>query len=251
MANNNTPVPEDSNIDINMFLNKYQDAENPDEYQPNISPYSDLDDISSNIVKPFHDKEANCTCTALHLNIHSLPAKIDNLKLMISDLREKHIVIDFILLCETFLTEYNSHQFNIPGYNFVYKNRINSNRGGVAIYINDKHAFKMRDDLATNVTGIFESIFIEVYSDHLKAVVGEIYRVTNSNEINSINMYENIIRKLHNYKNDIIIGTDQNFDYIKIDHNKNTQYLFDTFVTNGFFPTIAKHTRITHTQLQH
>jgi hypothetical protein len=251
MANNNTLVPEDSNIDINMFLNKYQDAENPDEYQPNIfqltSPYSDLDDISSNIVKPFHDKEANCTCTALHLNIHSLPAKIDNLKLMISDLREKHIVIDFILLCETFLTEYNSHQFNIPGYNFVYKNRINSNRGGVAIYINDKHAFKMRDDLATNVTGIFESVFIEVYSDHLKAVVGEIYRVPNSNEINSINMYENIIRKLHNYKNDIIIGTDQNFDYIKIDHNKNTQYLFDTFVTNGFFPTITKPTRITHT----
>ena len=75
MANNNTLVPEDPNIDLNMFINKYQDAENSDEYQPNIfqltSPYSDLDDIN----KPFHDKEANCKCTTLHLNIHSLPAK--------------------------------------------------------------------------------------------------------------------------------------------------------------------------------
>jgi hypothetical protein len=50
--------------------------------------------------------------------------------------------------------------------------------------------------LQTNVTGIFESIFIEVNSKQLKAVVGEIYRVPNTNEVNSINMYNNIIKKL-------------------------------------------------------
>jgi hypothetical protein len=59
------------------------------------------------------------------------------------------------------------------------------NRGGVAIYINNKHIFKLRDDLAINVAGIFEAIFIEVNSDHLKAAVGEIYCVPNTNEINS------------------------------------------------------------------
>jgi hypothetical protein len=104
----------------------------------------------------------------------------------------------------------------------------------------------MRDDLATNVTGIFESIFIEVNSKQLKAVVGEIYRVPNTNEVNSINMYNNIIKKLQDYKHDIIIGTDQNFDYIKIEQNKNTQELLDIFVSNGFIPTITKPTRITH-----
>ena len=159
---------------------------------------------------------------------------------------EKHIEIDFILLCETFLTENNSNQFNIAGYNFVNRNRIHSSRGGVAIYIHDKHKFKLRDDIAINVTGIFESIFIEVNSDNLKAVVGEIYRVPNTNEVNSINMYSQIISKLQNYKNDIIIGTDQNFDYIKIDQYKRTQDLLDTFITNGFIPTITKPTRITH-----
>ena len=116
----------------------------------------------------------------------------------------------------------------------------------MAIYINSKHNYKLRDDLAINVSGIFESIFIEVHSDSVKAVVGEIYRVPNTNEISSINMYENIIAKLHNYKHDVIIGTDQNFDYIKIDQHKNTQDLLDTFITNGFLPTITKPTRITH-----
>ena len=60
-------------------------------------------------------------------------------------------------------------------------------------------------------------------------------------------MYESIITKLHNYKHDLIIGTDQNFDYIKIDQQRKTQDIFDTFITNGFLLTITKPTRITHT----
>ena len=198
-------------------------------------------------IKPPNDQENNCNYKTLHLNIHSLPAKFDNLKMLISELYSKGIEIDFILLCETFLSEYNAHHFKIPGYNFVYQNRYNASRGGVAIYINSKHNYKLRDDLAVNVSGIFESIFIEVHSDNFKAVVGEIYRVPNTNEVRSISMYENIITKLQSYKHDIVIGTDQNFDYIKIDQHQNTQDLLDTFITNGILPSITKPTRITHT----
>ena len=250
MANNDTFVPLDTDFDLNTFLNKYKDDNISTESQPNLfnikSPYYDLENLNCKVTKLPSGKDGTFHYTTLHLNIQSLPAKIDNLKLIISELYEKHIEIDFILLCETFLTDYNSNQFNIAGYNFVNRNRINSSRGGVAIYIHDKHKFKLRDDIAINVTGIFESIFIEVNSDNLKAVVGEIYRVPNTNEVNSINMYSQIISKLQNYKNDIIIGTDQNFDYIKIDQYKHTQDLLDTFITNGFIPTITKPTRITH-----
>ena len=101
----------------------------------------------------------------------------------------KHIEIDFILLCKTFLTDYNYNQFKIVGYNFANRNRINLSRASIVIYFHDKHKFKLRDDIAVNVTGIFESIFIEVNSDNLKAVVGEIYRVLNTIEVNSINIY--------------------------------------------------------------
>ncbi len=250
MANTDITVPVDPDFDLNAYLNKYKDDSTAIENQPNIfditSPYRDIDELNWNITKHTNDQEPNCDYTILHLNIQSLPAKFDHLKQIISELYENSIEVDFILLCETFLTEFNSHHFNIHGYNFVYKNRPNSNRGGVALYIHNQYNFKMRDDIGIHIPGIFESIFIEVHSNHLKAIVGEIYRLPNTNELESISRYENIIRKLQNYKNNIIIGTDQNFDYLQIDHHKNTSDLLDIFLTNGLCPTITKPTRIAH-----
>ena len=82
--------------------------------------------------------------TSIHLNIQSLPAKFDTLKLMLSELAEQQIAVDFILLCETFLTDNISHMYNIPGYNLICNNR-QSLRGGVAIYINSKLNFTRRN----------------------------------------------------------------------------------------------------------
>ena len=49
------------------------------------------------------------------------------------------------------------------------------------------------------------------------AIVGEIYRVSNTPANESVIRYESILSKLLLYKSlDIIIGTDQNFDYMKI-----------------------------------
>ena len=76
--------------------------------------------------------------------------------------------------------------------------------------------------------------------------MGEIYRVPNTSEHDSIERYETILKQLVNYKN-IIVGTDQNFDYLKIDHHKYTEDLLNTFMSNGLIPTITKPTRITHT----
>ena len=58
----------------------------------------------------------------------------------------------------------------------------------------------MRDDLCLNKEGQFESVFIEINSKNNEAIVGEIYRVPNTNERDSINMYEDIISKLQIYK---------------------------------------------------
>ena len=181
----------------------------------------------------------------MHLNIQSLPAKFDQLKLLISNLNDQHIYLDFILLCETFLTDNIANQFNISGYDMVYKNR-QSNRGGVAIYINSKLNYKLREDLMINQPGIFESIFVEIQSPRLNAIVGEIYRIPNTNEIDSINMYETIVKKLQTFKNHIVLGTDQNFDFIKINQHKNTVDLLDTFLSNGLIPVITKPTRVAH-----
>ena len=46
---------------------------------------------------------------------------------------------------------------------------------------------------------------------------------------------------------DIIIGTDQNFDYMKVNEHKNTSDLLNVFFTAGILPTVSRPTRITHT----
>ena len=69
---------------------------------------------------------------------------------------------------------------------------------------------------------------------------------TNTSETNSVKMYDTICKQLQNYNHNIIIGTDQNFDYIKIDQHKNTEDLLNNFLASGLVPTITKPTRITH-----
>ena len=250
MANLITTVPQDPNIDLNRYLNKYADDDNSNDNPLTISnidsQYLDMEQLCS-FLHNSDDHNSTYEYTSLHLNIQSLPAKFDALKLLICELHENHIDLDFIMLCETFLQDGTDHLFNIPGYNLVSKNRTGTSRGGVAIYVNKKFNFKIRDDLGINFPGTFESIFIEIQCNKLKAIVGEIYRVPNTNEAISLQRYEQIIKKLQYYRNNIIIGTDQNFDYIKIDQHKNIEDLLSIFLTNGLVPTITKPTRITHT----
>ena len=68
----------------------------------------------------------------------------------------------------------------------------------------------------------------------------------NTSEINSVKMYNTICKQLQNYNHNIIIGTDQNYDYIKIDQHKNTEDLVNNFLASGLVPTITTPTSIIH-----
>ena len=59
-------------------------------------------------------------------------------------------------------------------------------------------------------------------------------------------MYDTICKQLQNYNHNIIIGTDQNFDYIKINQHKNIEDLLNNVLASGLVPSITKPTRITH-----
>ena len=68
-------------------------------------------------------------------------------------------------------------------------------------------------------------------------IIGEIYRIPNTNEIKSIERYETILNKLSNTKQEILIGTDQNIDLLKINDKQNTadflNVLFHRYYTNN------------------
>ena len=129
----------------------------------------------------------------------------------------------------------------------ICKNRPPGKRGGIAIYIQKHITYKHRPDIEINVENEFESLFIDMSINNKHIIIGEIYRVPNTNEKLSINRYETILKKLHNIKAKVLLATDQNFDYLKIQNHKNTLDLFNHFLSSGFIPTTTVPSRITHT----
>ena len=116
----------------------------------------------------------------------------------------------------------------------------------MGMYISDKYNYITRDDISLFVEHSFESVFVEVLVNHtVNIIVGEIYRVPNSNRPLSIQYYEDIISKLQYENKEVILGTDQNFDYLNSTcaHSK---HLLETYFSAGFIPTITRPTRITH-----
>ena len=182
----------------------------------------------------------------IHLNIHSLPNKVDSLMSLLDCLKNKGYEIDLILLCETFVNDYNVPRCNIPNYNFEEIHRKEMSRGGVGIYINKKLRYKVRSDLSIFNEGYFESLFLEITSGGRHTVVGEIYRVPNTNEAYFIENYQTIVDQINAENKDIIIGTDQNLDLLKYNRHSNTEKLLNFNLASGLLPTVSKPTRITH-----
>ena len=184
----------------------------------------------------------------LHINIQGLMSSLNNLENLISTLQTKHIHIDFILVCETFLHgDISENHYQLLGYEFVCTNRQVKQKGGVGIYVNSKHKYTFRHDMSTFIEGEYESIFIEVGAKPNNLLVGEIYRIPKTPALVSVDRYEESISKLLRDKSqDIIVGSYQNFDYLKINDHTHTSDLFNAFISNGLVPVITKPTRITH-----
>lgn len=185
----------------------------------------------------------------LHLNIHSLLSKKSQLIDLLNKLNESGHGIDIILLCETFLTDKFVSKCKINGYSLAnWENRRKTKQGGVAIYSRKGLKTIARKDLTIFKEGYFESCFIELVTGntHKNILIGEVYRVPGTNEKNFIDDYSGLISKLNSENKEIVIGTDQNFDYIKINSHSNTSLLLETNLNNGLLPTIIRPTRITH-----
>lgn len=225
-------ISNDDNMDLYNLLDNNQ----------NIINYK-CDYLEPSEVSQFNRAKLNI----VHLNVHSVQDKMNDLLLLLHTLKQSNHEIDILLLCETFITDYNLNKCSIEGYELVEEHRKNISRGGVAIYVNEKIRFKERKDLNLFKEGQFESCFVEVLTGNKNLIVGEIYRVPSTKEVDFINDYHQLIDKITKENKEIIIGTDQNLDFLKINNHAHTETFFETNLDAGLVPTITKPTRITHT----
>lgn len=201
--------------------------------------YLELNDCPTNVA-------TNCVVIG-HLNIRGLVNKQEDLIDFLEELNVKRLLPDVLLLCETYLNHSNHDKLLFQNYNVISEFRKTKKGGGVSIMIRKSLKFVTRDDLAMFEEGKFESLFIEIpYNCKNGIVIGEVYRVPGTNEKDFIEKYETLICKIRQEKKKIIIGTDQNLDYLKIDNHNNTRKFFELNMENNLVPTILKPTRITH-----
>ena len=76
--------------------------------------------------------------------------------------------------------------------------------------------YYIREDLKIPEEGKFESLFLEIPQNYQpNIVIGENFRVPGTNEAEFLHTYENVIYKIKTEHKRIIIGSDQNLDYLK------------------------------------
>ena len=77
---------------------------------------------------------------------------------MLNALKDKNVLPDIVLLCETFLTDQNASRISFENYDLVSEYRKHKKQGCVSIIIKSNIKYMERPDLCIFDEGKFESI---------------------------------------------------------------------------------------------
>ena len=147
-------------------------------------------------------------------------------------------------LSETHLTKETESVYNIDNYNLI-TNNVTSNKGGVAVFVNNNIESKVYHELCFKLEFI-ESLVIDCkISDGLSVTLAIIYRRPKTN-------FELFLDKLSFILNSnqfkgrpcYVIG-DLNLNLLRFSTNRDVQSLIAKFQSFNFFPIITKPTRVT------
>ena len=210
--------------------------------QSNFQYYSVQDFHNNNLIR-------NCTTSAnyfsaMHSNIRSLAANIDNFKEMLCELNHKFSVI---ALTETKIkvNKDNICNANIPGYTFISQPSL-SNAGGTAFYVDETLQCNKRSDISKSTID-YESLWVEISSSmNHNLICGVIYRHPQSDLeafMVFLNQTLNTISKENKY---CLIMGDFNLNLLNYELHLGTDDFINTMGSYFFQPHILQPTRITN-----
>ena len=186
----------------------------------------------------FYDLNIKNNLNIFHTNINGLESKFDNLHKFLSNTQSK---MDIIAITET--SQKNNENFitnvTIDGY-ATYYTPSNSNKGGTALYVNEKFNFIERKDLSAQ-NDDYESVWVEIKNKLSKNIVtGCIYRHPRYNFKDFMHYLENCLIKLTKENKEIYLCGD-----FKIEDNQNYQLFYNMLCSLGFLPKMIQPTRVT------
>ena len=186
----------------------------------------------------------------LQLNIWSLLVHLGEVKDLLFNLEKRNLLVDILLLCETFLTKRTHELINIPGYTLLANNQEKSKVGGTALLIKNNISYIRRSDLEEFHEGHQETTYIKIQTkNQKKIIIGSLYQPPNTSADHLHNHLSETIPKVKSEKKDkqLILGMDHNLDLLKSKSHTPTQKFLD-IISNGLLPSITRPTRITQQQ---
>ena len=225
-------IYEDESMDLNQLLDQNVYSLTKDSNYYSISDYGELNGMDYGL-------------RIMHVNIQSLPSKIDDLKVLLYNLQLEGTVVDVILVCETFLTDWKVPKCAIDNYKLYETHRRSGSRGGVGVYVHKNIQSEGRDDLQIFIEGQLETEFVEINLYGKSYIVGELYRIPGSDLKLFFENYEALITKMNLERKTLIVGMDQNIDYLKLNLHENTEKFLDMNFQLGLVPMITRPTRVT------
>ena len=160
----------------------------------------------------------------VHLNIQSITNKLDELKVLLTDLQAR---ISIMAITESWLTDkITDESLHIEGYDFVRRDRSQTTStkcrgGGVIVYLSNNITFTRRTDLeASNI----EMIAVEIKHAKVKPIVLLIvYRPPDSDITNWLGTFELVLGKINVDHTECIIIGDFNVD-LQANEGKSEQW---------------------------
>ncbi len=179
----------------------------------------------------------------LHINIHSLNAKLDGFCDLINCL---DVNFDIIVLTEIWCTNVSFFRNLLPSYIFYYDLPVDTNVGGVGMFIKNDFTVHFRNDLRmkSTVNNKIENLWLEVSKNKTKFVIGGVYRHPSSHIAEFSESLEVSLSKISRRNVPCIVAADMNIDLLKFNSLVVENYI-KSLLVNNFLPVLLAPTRVT------
>lgn len=212
----------------------------------------------SNEKSSIYDNIPKKGLTVMHLNIQAITNKLDQIKIMITDINETRHKNNIIFgITETHLNNtWSDDEIKLDNFTCVRKDRSYSGGGGILAFVPNSINFDRRADLENFDNNLIETICIEI-SFHISSpiLICFLYRPP-SNSVRWRDELKNMIINLENEVKEVIILGDFNVNVLNRSQYRplkliTTSYQYEQLIDKVTRPatnTIIDHIYTTHPQ---